>query len=714
MELKSQKGVALVGVLVTSVIGIIIFQGLFTMNAVTMKSTKQIEGKLQSASINRAILETLSEGKPEDDQCATAGTCESACTNTLEGSLLDGSVVEITEIKTAYNETKYPAVTTSTPALDVGERVRYKKDQETGGVKINKIEFTGNKDTKQGELKVYYEFVVLGKTETPAPFVFPVTIQTHQPNADDNTKEELLTCGIEAGSGGEPTPCYKVTKDGHTIVGCDSTGEVTGASAPNTSTIFGFEAGKVSTATENTFIGYQAGYSNIRGKNNIFLGYQAGYSNIGRPVSFHGIKNIFIGDQAGYLNKEGSWNTFLGYQAGYSSIGVNSNIFIGEKAGYLFTSGRANIFIGDQAGRYSTSGKNNIFLGYQAGLDGEGEYNIFLGYMTGRYATGKKNIYIGYDIKKLNDNQSGQLQIGDWIKGSVKTETTGEGDEAISTDKQQTLTFLFGNKTSDAKVVVEGDLEVKGNLTCTGTTCGGGITKTDLHGEISQNHRDYNLSESIKNFDLILIRGLDTSTDDMAFTIFDPDEITSNSSQNQNNTLGIFSDNANTHRLFFYFKTNTQLRVYHASNFKIVKIIGLKFGSTTTTASSRVYKQNISPFKDYESSLGVIMDTPLFNYQYKKNYIFYDTEVGHTRMGVISEELPDSLQIKEEGKPSVPDWVSVYGTLWAGIKALASRTDQIDELKKEIKASTQELKKLRQELLKAKNRIDKLEKATPR
>ena len=695
LKFKSQKGFSLVGVLVTSVLGIIIFQGIFTMQSVTMKSTKQIEGRLQSASINRAILETLSEGKPEDTNCTTSSPavpCESACTNTLKGKFFDGSSTDI-EILTAYNETKYPAVTT--PSLPLGERVRYKKDNETSGVTIKKIEFTGNKDTKKGELKVFYNFVVLGKTETPAPFVFPVTIQTHQPNADDNTKEELLTCGIEAGSGGgEPTPCYKVTKDGHAIVGCDEDGNLTGASttegastAHRTSTFFGYEAGHSNhVGYRNTFLGYQAGYTNTQGDANTFVGYQAGYSN-----NTEDGYNTFLGYQAGYTNTTGLWNTFLGSQAGYFNNTGKWNTFLGYYAGYTNTTGDLNTFLGYYAGFRNTAGEHNTFVGYGAGHSNtSGNYNTFIGSNAGKSnTTGSQNIYIGRNIQGLQIDKHYQLQIGDWIKGEVNSDSI-----------RKTLTLYSPN------VVVEG------SLTCTGTPCGsgGGITKTDIYTSTTGQYtadlenRTYNFSQPITNFDLIILKARDTHTKDIGFAIADPNEITpSTGSSSPNNELGVFIDNAQTARIFLRFETTSRAKAFFVDRFKIVKVIGINFGSTTTTASSRVYKQNITPFEDYESSLGVIMDTPLFNYQYKKNYIFYDTEVGHTRMGVISEELPESLQIKEEGKPSVPDWVSVYGTLWAGIKALASRTDQIDELKKEIKG-------LRQELLRAKDRIDNLEK----
>ena len=96
---------------------------------------------------------------------------------------------------------------------------------------------------------------------------------------------------------------------------------------------------------------------------------------------------------------------------------------------------------------------------------------------------------------------------------------------------------------------------------------------------------------------------------------------------------------------------------------------GVPSGSTGDCAlsSSRVYKKNIKAFKDFEKSLKNILSTPLFTYQYKKNHS------EKSRMGVISEELPESLQIKVKGAPSLPDWPSVYGTLWGGVKALNQR-----------------------------------------
>ncbi|MGB4293082.1 MAG: tail fiber domain-containing protein [Bacteroidales bacterium] len=145
----------------------------------------------------------------------------------------------------------------------------------------------------------------------------------------------------------------------------------------------------------NTFIGYQAGYSNTTGTNNVFLGYKSGFNNA------TGSSNALIGTLSGYNLKKGSRNTFLGHKAGYSywagSSGY-SNVFIGDSAGYDNNTGYRNVFIGSGVGPKNTSGYNNVFIGYEAGYSNWGGYsNTFIGTEAGRNATlGYDNVYIGY------------------------------------------------------------------------------------------------------------------------------------------------------------------------------------------------------------------------------------------------------------------------------------------------------------------------------
>ena len=137
--------------------------------------------------------------------------------------------------------------------------------------------------------------------------------------------------------------------------------------------------------------------------------------------------------------------------------------------------------------------------------------------------------------------------------------------------------------------------------------------------------------------------------------------------------------------------------------------------------SSREYKKNIVLFEGYEEILESILRTPLFTYEYKEDY------PEKERLGVIAEDLPESLKLPGElGDPVKPDWVSIQGYLWAGIKALHKELLDLkafvsvslelleSSIKKDIKATEESLReeleglKSEQEILK--KRFEELEK----
>ena len=131
------------------------------------------------------------------------------------------------------------------------------------------------------------------------------------------------------------------------------------------------------------------------------------------------------------------------------------------------------------------------------------------------------------------------------------------------------------------------------------------------------------------------------------------------------------------------------------------KRVCLHNGPTCTpTPSSRTLKKNIKVFKNFDKALQDILKTPLFSYQFKDK----NNQPDKKRMGIISEELPESLQIKS--KPIQPDWPSIYGTLWAGIKALHKlfvdfRKDILSKLKEmNMNLRKDILSKLKEELAK--------------
>jgi hypothetical protein len=87
--------------------------------------------------------------------------------------------------------------------------------------------------------------------------------------------------------------------------------------------------------------------------------------------------NTAVGYQAGYLNTTGAYNVFIGYQAGYTSNPSTTNygnICIGAQAGYALTTGYANTFIGGSyqspaGGTVTTGNKNTIIGGYSGNQD---------------------------------------------------------------------------------------------------------------------------------------------------------------------------------------------------------------------------------------------------------------------------------------------------------------------------------------------------------
>ena len=114
------------------------------------------------------------------------------------------------------------------------------------------------------------------------------------------------------------------------------------------------------------------------------------------------------------------------------------------------------------------------------------------------------------------------------------------------------------------------------------------------------------------------------------------------------------------------------------------KFVSLEDHLCAPMSSSRTLKKNIKPFKDFKKALKDILKTPLFTFEYKKDHL------EKSRMGIISEELPEHLQIKDKDKPSQPDWISIYGSFWAGIKAL---NEMLLELKQEFFSKLENLEK---------------------
>jgi hypothetical protein len=133
-----------------------------------------------------------------------------------------------------------------------------------------------------------------------------------------------------------------------------------GSSSGSNNTFIGYQAGYAANAAGNTFLGYQAGYNTTSGFSNVFVGSLAGYNNSS------GIGNMFLGQQAGVGNTTGSFNLFMGNLSGAKTTVGLGNTSIGDGAGYNNTTGSNNINLGRYAGYNLTTGSNNTFIGVAA------------------------------------------------------------------------------------------------------------------------------------------------------------------------------------------------------------------------------------------------------------------------------------------------------------------------------------------------------------
>jgi len=203
-----------------------------------------------------------------------------------------------------------------------------------------------------------------------------------------------------------------------------------------------------SNASNNTFIGFEAGWGNISGNDNICIGALAGRNNnygqnnifLGLGAGFGGGGNsVCIGENAGYTNA-GSFNNFIGLNAGYYNLSGFSNNFLGYNSGLNNTNGGYNNFIGDYSGYSNTTGNHNTFIGGCCGISTSASNKIILGY--------------GYNISSLFD--------------SPDTTKNTQFAVGVRTDNNDSRYWLVGNENFDIGIGVtnpQSKLHVGGTIT---------------------------------------------------------------------------------------------------------------------------------------------------------------------------------------------------------------------------------------------------------
>ena len=343
--------------------------------------------------------------------------------------------------------------------------------------------------------------------------------------------------------------------------------------------------------------------------------------------------------------------TAYGYDAGPGALTGKYNTFVGHSTG-TNTTGTSNMFLGFQAGKATTVGNNNTFIGTYAGQSNTtGSGNTFLGYNARGGATTSNAVAIGSQVTAGNNQfVVGNSSDTDWLKGTIGTTSLRVNNRLVCLRSSGGMGINCPNRFPS--LTINNALTVGGNNVCVTNSAGYGINCPTLIPRLQVT------TELIAG--LVRVGRLNISEIRGDFDV--------------RNSMTIDGN---------------------------LTVRGTCTGCGTP--SSKTLKKNIRPFKNFQKALNDLLKTPLFTYEYKKDH------PEKSRMGIIAEELPEHLQIKDKEKPSKPDWPSIYGSLWAGIKALH---ELLTELKQELtskitnleKALLQKLENLKREVfLKLKN-----------
>lgn len=178
----------------------------------------------------------------------------------------------------------------------------------------------------------------------------------------------------------------------------------------STETGVGTENGAyLNTTSRTVFIGYQAGKYTTAG-NNTYVGHGAGSFGTGTGNG----NNCFFGESAGKYNSTGESNVFMGSSAGLSNNTGSYNMFIGTLAGANTTNGNSNLFMGHGSGATNINGGGNVYLGFVSGGQCTGSGNIFIGSAAGSNVTTANNkLYIA------NSGTSSPTIYGDFSTNKV-------------------------------------------------------------------------------------------------------------------------------------------------------------------------------------------------------------------------------------------------------------------------------------------------------
>jgi hypothetical protein len=149
-----------------------------------------------------------------------------------------------------------------------------------------------------------------------------------------------------------------------------------------------------------------------------------------------GSRNTFVGNQAGNTNMTGNANTGVGLSALHANTTGWGNVASGEEALLSNTTGYANTAVGDEAMRYNSTGYNNSAFGDVAlYANTTGGDNSAVGYgALGSNKTASYNSALGSLALALNTTGAYNSAVG---YASLNANTTGQDNSAFGANALQ-------------------------------------------------------------------------------------------------------------------------------------------------------------------------------------------------------------------------------------------------------------------------------------
>lgn len=204
--------------------------------------------------------------------------------------------------------------------------------------------------------------------------------------------------------------------------------------------IMGWEAGKTSTAVQNSvLIGSAAGDGGTGINQAVVVGQGAGRTS--------GNYGVHLGFQAGAA-ATGAYNVSVGSNAMMVNGPANS-VAIGYQANRQGT-GTRNVAVGDNALQQSGGASQCVSVGYQSGLSATGNSQTFLGYEAGNAITsGAENVIIGHSADGTADVDN-QIVIGyNAASNGVNTVTLGNSSISGLHCQVQSISALSDSRVKD-------------------------------------------------------------------------------------------------------------------------------------------------------------------------------------------------------------------------------------------------------------------------